>query len=331
MNKPMNDRALEISAFLEQSGWNDAELMPFMADFSPRRYARLQIFDGKTAILMDADRDQKTPEFLEIAELLRSLNLSSPQIYAAWPEQGLVIMEDFGRDNIGRMLDKGAEAQPLYRRAVDVLVDLHKNFAQMDRTQLDLPAYGGALFASQVELFLDDYFPYIQGREANRDEAESFRAAWKDVLTGIEALPQSLLLRDYMPDNLMDLKDRKGVQSTGLLDFQDAGFGPITYDIASLCEVVRRDTDYRLLGEMVEYYHQQAKPPVPLADLKRACHVLAAQRHMRILGIIVRNVARTGQNEKLQFLPRIREYLNYLMQEEALKAVRKWLGSHQGG
>jgi len=321
-----NNRALEISGFLEQSGWGDGDIMPFMADFSPRRYARLEKADGKTAILMDADPDQKTPSFVEMAELLRPLRLSSPQIYAAWPERGLVLMEDFGRNNFGRMLDKGVEAKPLYRRAIDVLVELHKNFVAVDYRQLDLPAFGGALFASQVELFLDAYFPYLHGREADKDEAESFRSAWKEALHGIEALPQSLLLRDYMPDNLMDMPDRADAQSVGILDFQDAGLGPIAYDIASLCEVVRRDGGDQLLDEMIGYYHEKAKPALPLEDLRRTCRVLAAQRHMRILGIIVRNVARTGQNEKLQYLPRIKDYLNFLMQNEALMPLKKWCG-----
>lgn len=321
----MTNRALEIAAFLEQSGWADAEAAPFLADFSPRRYARLKKPDGQVAILMDADLDQKTVSFIEIDELLRSLSLSAPEIYAALPEQGLVLMEDFGRQNFGRMLDTGADPEPLYKRAVDVLVQLHKNFAAIDKANLDLTAFGGALFASQVELFLDVYIPYAKERDATKDEAEAFRAAWKQALRGVEALPQSLLLRDYMPDNLMDLPDRTGAQSVGLLDFQDAGFGPIAYDLASLCETVRRDGGDVLFDAMIDYYHKQAQPNIELQDLKRACVILAVQRHMRILGVLVRIVARTGQNEKLQYMPRIWDYLRQLLQEEALKPIHDWL------
>lgn len=320
----MKDRALEIAAFLEQNGWGDAEAAPFNADFSPRRYARLTQSDGTTAILMDADTNQKTPSFVEIDELLRSLSLSAPEIYAAYPDEGLVLLEDFGRRNFGRLIDSGEDSKPLYRRAVDLLVELHKKFSAVDKSKLDLPAYGGALFASQVEMFLDDYIPYAKNREASVSEGEGFRAAWKQALRGIEALPQSLLLRDYMPDNLMDLPGREGVQSVGLLDFQDAGLGPAAYDIASLCEMVRRDGGDVVQQDMIVYYHAQMKPALSLQELTTACHILAAQRHMRILGIIVRVVNATGQKDKLQYMPRIWEYLHQLLQDEALRPVREW-------
>lgn len=319
-----NNRAVEIAGFLEQIGWADADASPFIADFSPRRYARLKKEDGKNAILMDADADQKTTEFIEVADVLRSLSLSAPIIYEASPAQGLVLLEDFGRQNFGRMLDSGADAKPFYKRAVDVLVHLHTHFSDRHKATLDLPCFGGALFASQVEIFLDDYFPYASGREATTGERQGFEAAWKQVLRGVENLPQSLLLRDYMPDNLMDLSQRAGVQSVGLLDFQDAGLGPTAYDLASLCEVVRRDGGDMLLLEMLAYYHQMAKPNLSLQELISACHVLAAQRHMRILGLLVRLVAKTGQNEKLQYQARIRDYLNVLMQLPELMPVKLW-------
>ncbi len=324
MRAPAN-RAVEIAGFLEQSGWGAAEASPFLADFSPRRYARLIKSDGSTAILMDADADQKTSEFVEIADVLRNVGLSAPGIYAALPEQGFVLMEDLGRQNFGRMLDSGANPKSLYQCAVDVLVHLHKNFLDVHKAALDLPCFGGALFAAQVELFLDVYFPYAQEREATIGERQAFEAAWRQALKGVEALPQSLLLRDYMPDNLMDLPARSGVQSVGLLDFQDAGLGPAVYDVASLCEVVRRDVDHGMLSDMIAYYYQQAKPDLSLSELTSACHVLAAQRHMRVLGILVRLVAKTGQNEKLHYMPRLWDYLRVLMQDEKLKPVREWL------
>jgi aminoglycoside/choline kinase family phosphotransferase len=329
MNPSSANRPLNIAAFLDQNGWGDAEQSPFLADFSPRRYARLKQVDGRNAILMDADANQKAFEFIQVSALLRSLGLSAPEIYAENAEHGLVLMEDFGRSNVGRMIDSGVDAMPFLQRGVDVLVHLHKNFVSVDLSQLDLPCFGGALFASQVELFLDVYFSYAKNREATRDEGESFRAAWKETLKGIELLPQSLLLRDYMPDNWMDLPDRDGVKSLGLLDFQDAGLGPIAYDLASLCEVVRRECDEKLLDEMVAYYYAQAQPALSLADLLRVCKTLAVQRHMRILGLLVKIVNATGQREKLNCMPRIWDYLHFLMQNDALKPVRDWC--EQGG
>lgn len=321
----MNRRAVEIAGFLVQNGWDGAADTPLDADLSPRRYARLQRDDGKRAILMDADTDQKTPDFLAVAKILRQCDISVPEIFAADPMQGLVLMEDFGGKNFARMIESGTEPALYYRRAMDVLIHLHKVFEKSMAQDSDLPIFGGALFATQVELFLDAFFPYATGREATREEGESFRAASKDVLRGIEGLPQSLMLRDYMPDNLMDLPGREGWKSTGVLDFQDAGHGPIAYDIASLCEVVRRDGGDSMLDEMIAYYHAQAKPALSIAELTNASRILSAQRHMRILGVLVAHAQRTGHTEKLQWLPRIKKYLSELLGGAALRPMREWM------
>ncbi len=212
------------------------------------------------------------------------------------------------------------DAATFYRRGVDVLVHLHKNFDKGAAKDADLPVFGGALFAAQVELFVDGYFPYAKTREASPEEAESFRAAWKTALKGIEVVPQTLMLRDYMPDNLMDLSDREGFRSTGVLDFQDAGHGPIAYDIASLCEVVRRDNGDKYLDEMIGYYHSNARPAISVDGLKTACRILSAQRHMRILGVVVQHVQKTGLQEKLNWLSRIKAYLERILKDESFEA-----------
>jgi aminoglycoside/choline kinase family phosphotransferase len=320
----MTNRALEIVEFLTRAGWDNAQQTPLRADFSTRHFARLERGD-KHAVLMDADNDQKTAAFVKIAGLLRDLDLSAPKIYAADAARGFVLMEDFGDRNMGRMLDEGAAAKPLYRRAADVLAHLHQKFEPAAARGLDLPIFSGALFAAQAELFLDAWFVFAKQREATRDEAESFRAAWKEALKGIDAVPQTLLLRDFMPDNLTELEGRAEWRSVGLLDFQDGGIGPIAYDLASLCEAVRRDPPAGVLDELIDYYHERAAPKLAKNDLRRACRVLAAQRHMRVLGILANRALKTGDREKLSYAPRIWDYLGELLQDEALKPVREWV------
>jgi len=318
------DRTIEIAGFLTQHGWDDAMETPFDADFSSRRYARLLKEDNSRAVLMDADNGTETEAFVDIDRLLIKLGLSAPEIFAAYAERGLVLMEDFGGKNFGALLDAGLEAPELYKRAVDVLVHLHKNFDK-NAHDVDLPIYGGALFASQVEMFIDWYFPHAMERDPTPAEAESFRGAWKEALKGIDSLPSSLLLRDFMPDNLMDLPKREGLQSVGLLDFQDAGLGPVAYDLASLCEMVRRNGGDTLLPEMIAYYHAQAKPALSVDELENACAILGAQRHMRILGIIAKLSLRDGRDEKLAYAPRIWSYMSRLLQNQSLRPVQDWL------
>ncbi len=324
----MDNRAEAIAAFIKTAGWGDAGHVPVQADFSSRRFTRLERPNGTRAILMDADADQKTAQFAMIAGLLRKLDLSAPELYAADENHGLLLMEDFGDGNFGRSIDSGTAASPLYRRAVDVLVHLHQRFDKSLAKELNLPIFNGALFAAQVELFLDAWFPFAKDREPTFEEAESFRAAWKEILKGIESLPQTFILRDFMPDNLMDLPQRKEWRSAGLLDFQDGGIGPAPYDLASLCETVRREGGDLMLDEMVGYYCEKSGMPLSKTELRSACRVLAAQRHTRILGIVANRVMKTGNRDKLEWAPRIWGYLGDLLHDNALAPFREWIRAH---
>src|SRR5580698_7568750 len=118
----MKDRTIEIMEFLAAAGWDGAVQIPLRADFSSRRFARLQRETGsvRRAVLMDADPDQKTDKFVALAKALRGFDVSAPEIYAADATHDLVVMEDFGDRNIGRMQDSGENAAPLHRRAVEV-------------------------------------------------------------------------------------------------------------------------------------------------------------------------------------------------------------------
>jgi aminoglycoside/choline kinase family phosphotransferase len=307
----------KVAAFLDKAGWGGARVTPMRADFSPRRYARLERGDGRHAILMQADADQKTPQFVALSGLLRGMEISAPEIYAASPDQGLVLMEDFGSRNVGALLDAGAEPLPLYRRATEVLARLHQceePKSPLQRDELQLPLFNAALFVEQAELFLDEYIPFALNRVATAGEREDFRAAWLEALKPVEALPQTLMLRDFMPDNLMDLPERAGWRSVGVLDFQDAGIGPVAYDLASLCEAVRRDGGPERLDEVLTHYHR-LNPAIEPETLRRACHILAAQRHTRILGLIAR------KPEKQAFLPHVQGYLGSLLKDKAFEAM----------
>ncbi|MGE3622816.1 MAG: aminoglycoside phosphotransferase family protein [Bdellovibrionales bacterium] len=329
----MKHRAVEIAGFISQSGWDGARETPLQADFSARQFARLERERAAPprAILMDAPGDQKTAAFVAIAKMLRGMGLSAPEIYAENAPEGLVLMEDFGDRNIGRLIDSGTDAGPFFKSAVDVLVQLHAQFRPAMAAGIDLPVFGSALFASQVELFLDAYVPFARQREATPEESESFRAAWKGVLKDIDALPQTLILRDFMPDNLMLIEYEDGWRSVGLLDFQDGGLGPLPYDLASLCEVVRRDGEPSRLDSTIDYYYEKAAPKLAKEELRRTCRILSAQRHTRILGIIARHASKTGRREKLDYMPRVWKYLEALCEEPALRPVQEWMERNISG
>jgi len=322
----MTSRGNAITSFLKENGWNNAQHCPLAADFSSRRYVRLVKSGNQKAILMDADSDQKTDIFVGLAKVLRDLELSAPEIYAADPDQGLVLMQDFGTRNVGRLLDQGAEAKPFFLHATDVLTHLHKAFTPALTENLELPLFTTEAFVTQTKLFLDAYFPIVTGRVASEEERLSFAQAWQDALSPLDALPQSLLLRDFMPDNLMALQNG----TLGILDFQDAGIGPVAYDIASLCEDVRRDGGFALLDDVLAHYHatRALDPDTNPSALRSACLLCSAQRHTRVLGIIAKRSITQGLCDKFAFLPRIRHHLSSLFETEtALVPVKNWFNN----
>lgn len=321
------NRALEIADFLALHGWDEALPTPLCADWASRHYARLKHADGRVAILMDAPPEQKTPEYVMIAGMLRATGLHAPEIYAASPLQGLVLMEDLGERNIGALLDNGAEALPYLERCIAALAHLHTRWTPVGpASDTTLPHFNTTLFAEQAHLFIEHYVPASLQRDVTAGERADFDAAWHSVLRPVTLLPQSLMLRDFMPDNVMDLSDRypaDDLAALGILDFQDAGLGPVAYDIASLCEIVRRAGGEKLLPVMQGYYMARAKPDFDAEDLRRACLILSLQRHVRIMGIIAR-LAQNGRPEKQAYLPRIKAQIETWLQDPAVMPMAKW-------
>jgi aminoglycoside/choline kinase family phosphotransferase len=137
--------------------------------------------------------------------------------------------------------------------------------------------------------------------------------------------PWSLILRDHHAGNLM-LLDRPGVLAAGLIDFQDAGPGPVAYDLLSLLEDARRDVADDLAAAMIERY-RAAFPDLDRAAFDHGFAVLAAVRHARVLGIFVR-LAAAGRDGYLVHLPRVKRLLARALRHEALTDVSRWLTEH---
>jgi len=307
----------EIKSFLKDSGWADASCHVLTSGFSPRTFARLtQKETKKTAILMRSDKDQRTEAFVHLSNLLRRIGLATPEIYYSDIVRDLVLMEDFGDNNVGCLIGDGNDRNVFDDQAVKILSVLHKDFRQDMLGAFKTSLYNAALFSDQVTLFLDYYYPKIFHRLPTARERSGFVSAWHDVLSPLDNLPRSLLLRDFMPDNMMSLSSPVLNQNVGLVDFQDAGIGPIAYDLASWCEDVRRDGGIESLPSFVEKYHK-LNPTVELDELLNATKIYSAQRHARILGILVKL-------NKTEYIPRVWKVLQELLKEKSLEPVRNW-------
>jgi len=310
---------ISIPKFLASAKWKSAAIEPLTGDASARRYFRLRK-GGKTAILMDASRVREiVAPFVQINLHLRRLGFNAPQILARDEKNGFLLLEDFGDETFSLLLKEQSGQEKLFELATDVLIALHKHPQAVPK---NLRSYHPKKMLEDVELFLECR-PFSENARAE------FRKAWLEVLPLAHQIPVSLLLRDYHVANLMLLPGRKGILRAGLLDFQDAYQGPVTYDLVSLLEDARRDLPPGLKEKMLARYLVQF-PRLDREAFETSLAVLAALRHARVLAVFEK-LRRGGKSDyKKLHSPRVERLLQAAMKHPKLAAVKKWFTRYAG-
>lgn len=287
------DRATAIDAFLARAGWGGAVCEPLAGDASGRRYARVHR-DVACAVLMDAPGDRRSFErFRVVAGQLHACGLSAPRIFAHDVSQGLMLLEDLGRERYPELLaaDPTREAS-LFAAAAEALATLHAHPAPPG------PDLGPATLTEQAGLVYDTYLPTVAGTAAP-DRRHAMQVLLAEAFAALPPWTPVLALRDYHAGNLFWLPDRTGAARVGLIDFQDAGLGHPLYDLVSLARDARRDVAPGTVAAMQAVY-RDATGLEPGA----AWSLLAVQRNLRILGIFARLALDRGKSQYLDFLPR---------------------------
>ena len=311
------ERARLIDGFLTRHGWAHAERSLLAADASFRSYDRLRR-EGENAVLMNAPPPQEDIRpFLQIDEILTNLGLSAPEIRAADPDLGLILLEDFGDRTYTKLLGGAPEREfELYALAVDVLIALHRRYKPV----ASIPLYDESRLLDEAALLFDWYLPEVNVSVGDRSE---YLSLWRNVLSLVRRAPETLVLRDYHVDNLMLLEDRAGISKCGLLDFQDAVIGPSSYDLVSLLEDARRDVPAVLAQRLIERY-LDAFPTLARDDFRTSYAVLGAQRSAKIIGIFSRLARRDGKLDYLRHIPRTWGWLEGDLQHPVLCDLQAW-------
>jgi aminoglycoside/choline kinase family phosphotransferase len=319
------ERETQIADFLSACGWADAQRVALPGDASFRRYHRLTR-DGVSTMLMDAPPPQEDVRpYLVVARHLRALDFSAPTILAADEESGFLLIEDFGDGTFTRLLARGEDETALYAMAVDVLIALHRRFTASQAAWL--PPYDDTRLLNEAALLVDWYLPAVTGQPTAPGAREEYLDLWRALLPIARGVPTALVLRDYHVDNLMRIEGRDGLAACGLLDFQDAVLGPITYDLVSLIEDSRRDIAPGLVAVMRARYFD-AFPELDRAALDASLAVLGAQRHCKVIGIFTRLCRRDGKPRYLAHIQRLWRLLDGNFQHPVLAPVQAWLDRH---
>lgn len=302
------DKRLELLADWTRSVLDDPglSLAPASEDASFRRYFRA-VSRGATYIVMDAPPDREdTGPFLRAAERLASLGLNVPQILARDSRRGLVLMSDLGTTTyLARLSDDSADE--LYGDALAALVVLQGGTAQDPDF---FPRYDSTLLWREMELFREWYVPRRLGTTLTAAEDKLVSRTFDMLARSAGAQPQAWVHRDYHSRNLM-VTD---IDNPGILDFQDAVVGPVTYDLVSLLKDCYVEwPQERVVRWATDYFHLAGRAGLDTGgdadQFLRWFHLMGAQRHIKVLGIFSRLYYRDGKAHYLDDLPLVQRYL----------------------
>ena len=316
---PMRQKAFAawLSERVSEQGLLPDSLRIASADASFRRYLRVDRAQGGSCIIMDAPPDKENSEpFVRIAALMKTAGLNAPEVLDWDAAHGFMLLSDLGDATMMSAIDseRPQANHGLYMQAVDTLVQW-----QLASRPGVLPPYDAALLNRELSLFPDWYLAQHRGVELQGAQREVFDKAFALIVQRNLAAPSVYVHRDFMPRNLM-MPHGSGPQSQqlGVLDFQDAVHGPISYDIASLMRdaFLTWDEDF-VLDITIRYWEKARK--AGLMDFEdwhsdfgafyRAVEWMGLQRHLKVAGIFARLTLRDGKPKYLADAPRFIHYI----------------------
>ena len=283
-------------------GAADATLERASEDASFRRYFRVRA-NGSTWIVMDAppEREDCAP-FVKVAALMHEAGMHVPQVLAQDLVRGYLLLTDLGTTTYLKAIDE-KNADALFNDAIDTLIKW-----QLASRPGVLPPYDRDLLLRELELFPEWYLGRHLGRPPEGAERATLDRLFARLVDSALAQPQVYVHRDYMPRNLM-----LSTPNPGVLDFQDAVYGPITYDVVSLFrDAFLSWPEERVLDWCVRYWERARRAGLPVnADFGafyRDLEWMGLQRHIKVLGIFARIHSRDGKPGYLEDTPRFLAY-----------------------
>jgi N-acetylmuramate 1-kinase len=309
LDRDVIDRKQQLETWLQANLNRAFTLTVASADASFRRYFRVHLpneyLGHKTLIAMDAPPPQEDcAPFVKVAKLMLDAGLNVPEVIAQDLQNGFLLLSDLGDDTYLSQLNAD-NAQALYGAATDALIKL-----QLKSQPNVLPPYDEVLLTREMQLFPDWYIAKHLNFTLNAEQQGWLQITFDVLNKNILAQGQVTVHRDYHSRNLMITQDN----NPGILDFQDAVYGAITYDLVSLLKDAYIQWDEEQVIDFAVRYWEKArklKLPVPqdFSEFYRDFEWMGAQRHIKVLGIFARLSIRDGKDGYLKDMPLVMHYL----------------------
>ena len=286
-------------------GFRDGTIAPASSDASFRRYFRVTR-DSDTYIVMDAppDREDLAP-FLKVARILSDIGVNAPAVLARDLKRGLLLLSDLGTELYLDALSEAPAVDRLYRDALAALREIQTADAALGA---DLPRYDHALLMREMELMPEWFLERHLGLKLTAAQRQMLDELFQALAQAAASQPAAIVHRDYHSRNLLVSAEH----NPGIIDFQDAVWGPVTYDVVSLlkdCYIAWPAP--RVHGWALEYRDgllQRGFEAGSAPQFLRWFDLIGLQRHIKVLGIFARLYYRDGKSGYLKDLPRVLDY-----------------------
>jgi len=282
-----------IKNFLQTTPFNMFSITVASADASFRKYYRLSQ-GNKSFLLMDSslEKESLTP-FLDVTKRLAHAGVNVPKIYEQNLEKGYLIIEDFGNTHLLSQLTQ-ENFKELYKKAIDEITKMQKTDVKA------LPLYDKAFLHFEMDLMREWYLEKKLGISLTRAESQTVENTLHTISEIVLTQPQNIFVhRDYHSRNIMLCEDG----GLGIIDYQDAMSGAITYDLVSLLKDCYIAFDREAILELVLYFRDQVAPDVSDTTFIKWFDFMGMQRHIKVLGIFSRLHLRDGKDGYLKDIP----------------------------
>jgi aminoglycoside/choline kinase family phosphotransferase len=283
------------------------DIQALKGDASLRRYYRVlgEFPNQKPApfILMDAkNAAEKTEQFIFVGKLLESLSVRVPKIYQINHENGFLLLEDLGETQLLDILNPG-NVDVFYKAAFDTLANLQLNAARVDIPQ-KLPHFDYRHMHTEVQLFVDWFLKKHLQLELDTSTHKMIENTFDQLLKTIETYPHTIIHRDFHSRNLMVMQNHM----LGVIDFQDAMYGPRAYDVVSLLKDCYIVWDENLQKKYCHYFLDKIHQSQDFENFWQEFQICGLQRHLKVLGIFARINYRDHKPGFMNDLPRVWNY-----------------------
>ena len=317
----MDAREELLREFIKNNSISENDMQLIETDASFRKYYRI---NKNNVLIMDApnERGESVKSFQIIDKILSEMGISVPAIHCIDEKNGFILLEDLGDQVFSRILNSNNEYE-LYKNAIAVLAHIYLESIKKKFDNKKIYSFSIDILIEEASLFYEWFLEkHCKISLANEEKIE-YQEILKKIFNEINFTSSALVLRDYHVDNLILLKNRKGINQVGVIDFQDALIGSNAYDLVSLIEDVRRPITTTLKEKLIDEYIDLTG--YDLRRLLQEMRYFSVQRNLKIIGIFSRLKYRDGKPQYIELINNAWNFIYSHLEDPSFRELKTWI------